>query len=252
MSDSPETIEFVNQKSVERVSVLVKQLRDAFSKTKPPFEESKADSVLSEMDKNPLFAFTETPLLKFPMEGEAAPKFENPLEKIQHLSFYSPTTLPKDIYEYPNDKLNRQKREFLIGARKEHHRMMWAFQDRLVFDAASKENSGYTSPFKTAAKLLSEEADIHIQPEAKPPTNQPENKSAPPQQNQGKYASLLRKTQESTNEVLETQLLASKMLCDREKYRALHGVNITEEQSYYHDLPVVNPFPIIAGNESTK
>ena len=251
MSESPETIEFVNQKSVERVSVLVKQLRDAFSSAKLPFKESKADSVISEMDKNPLYALNETSLLKFPMEGESFPKFENPLNQFQPFSFYSPATLPKDVCEYPKDKLNRQKKEFLIGARNEHHRMLWAFQDRLLFDAASKENSGFVSPFKTAAKLLSEEADIHLQLETKQPSTQ-ETAPAQYQQNQGKYAAILRKAQSATNEVLETQLLASRMLCDREKYRALHGVNITEEQSYYHDLPVVNPFPFLAGNESTK
>ena len=248
MTETTETIQFVNQKSVERVGVLVQQLRDCFSSAAPPHTECQADSVLERIDKDPLFPLKESKSIKYPMSGEAQPNFDNPLKQFEQNSYYLPATLPKDISQHPNDLLNRQKREFLINARQEHHRMLWAFQDRLIYDAAIKQNSGYKSPFQTMAKYLTKESDIPILHESKV---SPEAAAAH-QQTQGKYAALLRKTQAATGELLETQTIASGMLFDREKYRAEHGINNTEEQNHVHDIPLFFPFHFLVGNESTK
>ena len=85
-----ESIEFINQKSVERVGVLVNQLRECFQSAPKAHTKCKADDVLEEIENNPAFALKESESIKYPMVGEEEPQFSNPLKQLEPYSFYFP------------------------------------------------------------------------------------------------------------------------------------------------------------------
>lgn len=242
MGENPLTIEFVNNKSAERVSALVNELEKSFKSAKPTFVEKKASTVLERIDKEPLFGISESKLFKYPMNGEETPKYNSPFKSLQQYSFSCPPTIPKEIAGKENDDIFLQKKQFLIEARQEHHRLLWAFQDRLAFDTFSQDGSGYKSPFTTAAKLLAKEAN-NPYPEAE--------QKAEAKQSQGKAALILRKSQAASSEVLDKQIKVAKMLQDREYFRAVNTTDGIENQKI-NEIHITFPYSILCDNESSK
>ena len=237
MSEKTAKIEFVNKKSVERVSHLVSELRENFESVKPTIVEHTANKILEKIDKEPLFGISEESFLHFKINGEEVPKYKSPLQPLQPYSFTFPPTLPKEISEKEkSDELALKKKQFIIESRQEHHRLLWAFQDRLTFDAYSQEGSGFKSPFNTAAKLLAKEMEI--------PFNENDTK-------EGKTASLLRKSQSESSEILDRQLKVAKMIQDREQYRLNNALDASLPRKA-SEVPVVFPFSILCDNESSK
>lgn len=242
MSENHSQIEFVNRKCGERITNLVNSLKSSFPEKFVYVKTVETDKILDKIDSEPDLVFKPLAEMSFPMQETTLPKYNSPLTKYNNYPFYLASTVDKKMLDESSHTFNGTKIEFLRDSRQEHQRLLWIFRDRVSYENFSQPTSQFKSPFKTAVEFISEQQDI-------PRQNKHE---ATEEMNQERMASIIRKAQSSSNQMIGKQKLIMKMIKDREQFQSDYSPNEGEQRKPVTELPVAFPFTKLFEADQSK
>lgn len=233
---------FVNKKSSERVQELVDEIRKAFAPRKEELDTSPMKA-LELIENDPSLIF------KSPQIEELTPDSNPPAVMPPRLASLKPFLFPyhpaADIRTQTDPEFGPVKRKFMEESRIEHHRLLWAFQDRLVRDLCAADDQFQLSPFQIATTQLAKEQALPIHLVEKRKENL-----------QNRFSHLMKKSQKLAAQVIDSQKRNSKLLQDRKQFDIQYEMMQKNDAKMLTEkpveFPVYCPFSFLFDQSYTK
>lgn len=204
-------LDFVNNKSKERVLKIENELIDSLKSINVHVDDSASKTIETIGNKTELYALN--PVLKdlkSNTKDTEFPKFS--IASLRPFLFPSyPATIQQDYNLQSNSEYTESRKNFMLESREEHHRLLYAFQDRLTRELCATDDHYQNSPFQDAMTRISIEQNI-------PPGAGDKRKEGI----QSRFNSLMRRSQKQTIVALESQKRKAKLLHEQEMFNITH------------------------------
>lgn len=228
------SINFVNTKSKERVKDLVNVLKESFKPVETSVDET-ATKVVDKLVENPVYYIMDPNIKDLPKIEHNNISSKSSTASLRPFLFpVHPPTLHRDINKKKaNSYYEKMRKNFLLGAREEHHRILFNFQDRLLGFIYSSDDPSLISPFQQAISRLREENSC-----------QPLSKEKRKVAITSKFSDLMKLSVNQVHNTLENQRRRAKAISEDELYYSFKNTKDVEGIPNEKDMdPISFNFP---------
>ncbi|KAH0792630.1 hypothetical protein GPJ56_003464 [Histomonas meleagridis] len=246
-TEGPELlITFVHKKSTQRVAELIREITSGF-KVNDSDNDNTPQRCINLVENKP-----ELLLSVVSQDTELKQDVEPPTNKAPKLASLKPFLFPIFPTPYQSNhemefdaNYENTKQKFLFGARLEHHRLLYSFQDRLIRDMCNCDELPQQVPFQIVTQQLAKENILPI-------TKTPEKTES----FLTKFNNLMKKSQKEASALLDTQRRNANFFQDTKqfeinckKWQNNEAVNPNEK---LNDFSVVCPYSFLCSNSNNK